>query len=53
LATRSFAGARPNTPPHSHSIVDRQENHFYINIIFEEEQQDAMKNTMPSPPGAG
>jgi hypothetical protein len=38
---------------HSHSIVDRQENPFDINIIFEAEQQDAMKNAMPSSPGAG
>ncbi|MFY3132615.1 hypothetical protein ACOTF1_16420 [Achromobacter ruhlandii] len=37
----------------SHSIVDRQENPVYINITFEEEQPDAMKNTMPSSPGAG
>jgi hypothetical protein len=44
---------RDSGTTHSHSIVDRKENHFYINIIFEEEQQDAMKNTMPSPPGAG
>jgi hypothetical protein len=49
-----FANDSPRrTRPHSHSIVDRQENPFDINIIFEAEQQNAMKNAMPSSPGAG